>query len=278
MQHNTTGTLNTAVGNGALGGNTTGGRNTAVGDCALCGNNGISNTAVGTETLQNINTGSNNIAIGDYAGFSLGNGNYNIEIGNSGGADPSESNVIRIGTKGVQTAAHVAGIYNSAITALSPLPVVVNSNGRLGYLPSAARYKRDVRDMGNASNGLLKLRPVSFRYKQDPAGALQYGLIAEEVQLVHPELVTHGPDGKVESVRYELLPALLINEAQRQAKESKQKDAQIAALQRRIVSQQHQITALQKKDAQIDALAQRMNALERQVRSAKPEHLASAIR
>lgn len=232
--------------------------------------------AFGQEALDGETTGFGNIAVGVGAGVNLTTGNDDIDIGADGVA--GESKVIRIGARGLQTQAFVQGIYNSALSTLSPRPVVVNSNGRLGYMPSAALYKRDIRDMSDASSGLMKLRPVSFRYKEDPAGTLQYGLIAEEVERVYPELVTRGDDGKVESVRYELLPALLINEAQRQAKEGKQKDAQIEALQRQIVSQQHQIAALKKKDAQIDALAERMNALERQSRVARPEHLASAMR
>jgi Chaperone of endosialidase len=277
LQDNTTGNGNVAVGNDASIANTTGGSNTAIGGGAMGLNTtGSNNTAIGLLALYANGTGSGNIAIGGNAGQNLTTGDNNIDISHPG--LPGESNTIRIGTKGTQTEAFVQGIYDSALTALSPRPVVVNSNGRLGYMPSAARYKRDIRDMGDTSSGLMKLRPVSFRYKEDPAGRLQYGLIAEEVQRVYPELVTRGDDGKLDGVRYELLPALLINEAQRQAKESKQKDAQIAALQRQIVSQQHQITALQKKDAQIDAVAERMNALERQVRLARPDHLASAMR
>ena len=283
---NTTGKSNAATGTVALGSNTTGDRNTAMGTLALMDSTtgsdntatgldaltfdvtGGENTATGSSALKN-STGSNNIAIGYEGGISLTTGDNNIDIGNEGVA--AEADTIRIGTKGTQTRTLVAGIYDSALTSLSPLPVVVNSNGRLGYMPSAARYKRDIHDMGDASNGLLKLRPVSFRYKQDPAGTLQYGLIAEEVERVYPELVAHGDDGKVEAVRYELLPAMLVNEVQKLAKENQRKDAQIAA-------QQREIEALKKKDAQVDALAERMNALERQVGLARPEHLASATR
>ena len=119
------------------------------------------------------------------------------------------------------------------------------------------------------------MRPVSFRYKQDPEGSVQYGLIAEEVQRLYPELVTSGSDGKVDGVRYDLLPPMLVNEMQKLARE---KDAQIAALRRQVASQQKQIDALKKKDAQIDALAERMNALEQQARLARAEHLVSAMR
>lgn len=151
------------------------------------------------------------------------------------------------------------------------MPVVVNINGRLGFLGSSARYKRDIRDMGDASAGLLRLRPVSFRYKQDAKGTLQYGLIAEEVARVYPELVTYGADGKVETVAYHLLPAMLLNEMQRQVRENQRKDAQIVALQK-------QIESLQKKTARIDTLTARLNALEQQARRAGPDRLAAATR
>jgi uncharacterized protein involved in exopolysaccharide biosynthesis len=129
--------------------------------------------------------------------------------------------------------------------------------------------------MGDASDKLMKLRPVTFTYKADSTGIQQYGLIAEEVEKVYPELVIDGADGKPETVAYQVLPAMLLNEVQKQARD---KDAQIAALRRQVASQEKQIDALKKKDAQIDALAERMNALERQARLARPEHLASAMR
>ena len=112
---------------------------------------------------------------------------------------------------------------------------------------------------------------MSFRYKQDPKGTLQYGLIAEEVERVYPELVIRGDDGKVEGVRYDMLPALLLKELQKQTWENRRKDARIAAL-------QQQVDVLKKKSAQIDALVERLSALEAQARMARPECLAAAIR
>ena len=252
LRDNTSGTENTADGAGALADNTTGGNNTAIGGVALSRNT----------------TGSGNIAIGVGAGEALTTGNNNIEIGNVGFA--SDTKTIRIGTNGTATRTLIAGINNSPIFA-SSVPVVVNINGRLGFLGSSARYKRDIRDMGDASAGLLRLRPVSFRYKQDAKGTLQYGLIAEEVARVYPELVTYGADGKVETVAYHLLPAMLLNEMQRQVRENQRKDAQIVALQK-------QIESLQKKTARIDTLTARLNALEQQARRAGPDRLAAATR
>jgi len=261
LRDNTAGGDNTAAGLGALGSNTTGDGNTAAGAGALEDNTtGGDNTAAGTDALDSNTTGSVNIAVGSAAGSNLTTGSNNIDIGNEGVA--AESSTIRIGTQGTQTDTFIAGIFGNAKT--KGCEVVVESTGQLECVKSAARYKRDIHDMGRSSEGLMKLRPVTFRYKQDPAGTLQYGLVAEEVARVYPELVVRDADGKVESVSYWMLTSMLLNELQRQAKENK-----------RLVEQ---VVALKKRDAQIDALAERMNVLERQARLARPEHLVSAMR
>jgi len=251
--------------------NTTGVNNTA----ALQNNaTGTDNTATGVDALS-ANTGSTNIGIGTNAGENLTTGDNNIDIGNEGVA--AESNTIRIGTQGTQTDTFITGIFGSS-KIKKACEVVVETTGLLGCVKSSARYKRDIRDMGDASDKLMKLRPVSFTYKVDSTGIQQYGLIAEEVEKVYPELVIDDADGNAETVAYQVLPAMLLNEAQKQSRQIARKDAQITALQRQMASQQKQIDALKKKDAQIDALAERMNALERQARLARPEHLASAMR
>lgn len=145
---------------------------------------------------------------------------------------------------------------------------MANNAGMLGCTKSSARYKRDIHDMGDASDKLMKLRPVTFEYKEDSERVEQYGLIAEEVEKVYPELVIDGSDGRPETVEYQVLPAMLLNEVQKQARQLAQKDAQIASMHRQMASQQKQV----------DALAERMNALERQVRLERSEHLASAMR
>ena len=278
LYSNTTGSSNTAAGVDALLSNTTGGENTAAGVFALEENTtGGDNTAIGGKgvlngALGNNTSGSNNVAVGTDAGGNLTTGSNNIDVGNGGVA--GESNTIRSGTQGTQTATYIAGIFGTP-KIKKACGVVVETTGLLGCVKSSARYKRDIRDMGDASDKLMKLRPVTFRYKADSTGTEQYGLIAEEVEKVYPELVIDGADGKAETVAYQVLPAMLLNEVQKQARD---KDAQIAALRRQVASQEKQIDALKKKDAQIDALAERMNALERQARLARPEHLASAMR
>ena len=181
---NTTGLQNTAVGAGALHSNTLGFDNTAIGFGALGTENteGTNNTAIGFGALA-LNRGDRNIGVGDSAGVQLSTGNDNIDIGNRG--VPAESDTIRIGDPSIQTATYIAGISGAKFPTPSgfasfPRPVFVDSSGHLatgfGFAtPSSARYKRDVRDMGDASTGVLKLRPVSFRYKQDPPGRCSTG-------------------------------------------------------------------------------------------------------
>jgi hypothetical protein len=264
---NTTAGANTATGRGALAVNTMGDHNTAVGDSALSSNTtGFSNTAIGAAALINT-TGSNNVAVGMDAGGNLATGSNNIDIGNVGVA--ADTNTIRIGTKGTQTRTFIAGISGSSVFVGSP--VLVNANGRLGVPVSSARYKRDIHDMGDVSDRLMKLRPVTFRYKEDPNGTLQYGLVAEEVAQVYPELVTYGEDGKPQSVGYHLLPAMLLNEMQKQVRENRRKDAQIAALRK-------QVESLQKETARIEVLTARLCGLEQRADKTWPERLTAAMR
>ena len=156
-------------------------------------------------------TGNNNIALGWEAGDNLTTGSNNIEIGSPG--VPDEDSTIRLGTQGTQTATFIAGVSSTAIMGVD---VVVGSDGQLGVAASSLRYKRDVRSLDNRSQRLWQLRPVTFRYKQDPQGQRQYGLIAEEVAKVFPELVVRGSKGELESVQYRELIPLMLNEMQHQ--------------------------------------------------------------
>jgi hypothetical protein len=222
----TSGSYNTGIGLQALYGNTSGNDNTASGAEALLMNgSGSQNTAVGANALENNGTGGNNIAIGFNAGMSLSTGSNNIDIGNDG--VEGESDITRIGTNGIQSRVFIAGISGKNVKGAE---VVVSSDGQLGVVKSSARYKRDIRDMGEASSKLMKLRPVTFRYREDPAGTIQYGLVAEEVARIYPELVIYGEDGKVESVRYSELTGMLLNELQKQRSENARLAAQIKQL------------------------------------------------
>ncbi len=181
--------------------------------------------ASGVNALLSNTTGSNNIAIGISAGLNLTTGNYNICIGNSGVA--GESSTIRIGT--AQTATFLAGV-NGVMTGGTGTPVLIDANGQLGTISSSARFKDEIQDMGEATEALLKLRPVTFRYKAQPEGRTQFGLIAEEVVKVMPELVVCSSSGEVETVLYHEMPAMLLNELQKQQREIQELKSELAAL------------------------------------------------
>jgi len=245
LDANTTGSLNTAVGTGSLPSNTTGNTNTAVGVESLNSNTtASSNTAVGYEALAFTSTGGNNtalganalgrtsgtdnIGIGVLAGVNIAGGSNNIDIGNH--APGNESNTIRIGDITKQTATFIAGI--DGVTISSGTQVLIDSNGQLGTLTSSLRFKEDVQTMGDASHDLMKLRPVVFHYKapyDDGSHLLQYGLIAEEVAKVYPDLVQYDAKGQPFTVRYHEINAMLLNEIQKQ---KAQLDAQEARIQK----------------------------------------------
>jgi trimeric autotransporter adhesin len=210
---NTTGYRNNAVGSQAMYHNTVGYANNGQGYATLFRNTtGNFNNAVGYLALYNNTTGSYNVAIGQYAGYALSNGSNNIYIANQGGT--AENGVIRIGAPSTQTVTYVAGIENAKITGSA---VYVTSSGQLGVLASSERYKTAIAPMDAANTEKLQqLRPVSFHLKSDPKGAVQYGLIAEEVDKVYPELVIRDEAGKIQGVRYDELAPILLNEVQKE--------------------------------------------------------------
>jgi hypothetical protein len=253
---NTTGLQNTASGSQALGSNTTGVGNTASGVAALFTNTtGNVNTAIGVSAGAFLRTGNSNIMVGVSAGRQFqSNESNNIDIGNEGVAGDgtaTNSGVIRIGEDitqggcpvGCQAATYIAAI-NGVTTGGAAVPVLVDSNGQLGTVLSSRRYKEDIHDMGSASDGLLRLRPVTFRYKKryaDGSKPIQYGLVAEEVADVYPDLVVRGKDGKVETVQYYKLDAMLLNEVQKLDKLHASDQAEIAQLQSQIAEQRKQV-------------------------------------
>jgi hypothetical protein len=257
LQKNTTGLDNVASGSQALQSNTTGDNNTASGNQALSANTtGDNNTASGSQSLQSNTTGSYNIAVGQGAGGNLTTGNGNIDIGNAGIA--GDSGVIRIGTAGTQTSAYVAGIYGG--TPGSPnLLVCIDANGTLGTsgcssTPSSRRFKEQITDMGDSSSKLLQLRPVTFFYKpqyDDGSRALQYGLIAEEVAELYPDMVGYDKDGQPSSVKYQSLTPMLLNEVQKQNAQLQDQNAQ---LQNEVQLQQEENRKLEDRLAALEAL------------------------
>jgi hypothetical protein len=221
---NEAGSTNTASGGYALYRNTDGSRNTATGYSALFANTtGNQNTGSGNYTLQRNSTGSRNTAIGYTAGYNtLGSDNILI---NNFGVFSDESNVLRIGqstgTGSFQLAkAFIHGIRGGVDPGNDPVQVMIDQFGQLHTVPSTREVKQDVQDLGPLADRLLELRPVAFRLEQhvasDPATPLQFGLIAEEVAEVFPELVVYDATGKPQTVRYHLLSSLLLGELQRQ--------------------------------------------------------------
>ncbi|HMF07108.1 MAG TPA: tail fiber domain-containing protein [Methylocella sp.] len=229
---NTTGASNTATGVNALFTNTTGSFNTAIGVDALEYATAGNNTATGYFALRNNTTGSNNIAMGIGGGVNLTTGSNNIEIGNQGVA--RESNTIRIGTVGTQKATFIAGIRGA--TVLGGITVVVGPDGHLGTSNSSARFKEAIKPMGKASEAILALKPVTFRYKHklDPEGIPQFGLVAEQVEKVNPDLIARDHQGKVITVRYEAVNAMLLNEFLKEHRKVQELEATIARQQKEI--------------------------------------------
>lgn len=246
----TTGTSNVAVGSSALGSVVTGGFNVAVGFASLFSATGSTNTALGYVSGYNVTfggdnvllgyqagygltTGSDNVAIGAFAGSLPTTGSNNIHIGNAGAS--GDFNTIKIGIQGTQVNTYVAGIRGQTPATASPHTVVIGSDGELGSVVSSRRFKDDIADMGEASARLLALRPVTFRYKQpmqDGSRPIDFGLIAEEVAEAFPELATRDQDGVIDGVAYHKMPALLLNELQKQQRTIDVLQAELTELKR----------------------------------------------
>jgi hypothetical protein len=266
------GTNNTAIGGSTLSWNLGGSNNTAVGAQALNGNEGSYNTAIGAVALQentganntaggwqalytntggNANTafgantlfwmggGSNNIALGYNAGLNI-QGSNNIDIGNN--ALAADSGVIRIGTSGTQTATYIAGVVNVTTGQNNALAVVVDSNGQLGTVSSSRRGKHDIADMGDTTETIMNLRPVRFRYNvHGNEGPRQYGLIAEEVAEVSPDLVARNKDGEIETVFYDKINAMLLNQVQTQQRLIEEQNRLVQQLETRVTELENRV-------------------------------------
>ena len=236
LYSNTTGIWNTANGWGALHSNIDGSYNAADGLQALFSNtSGTYNTASGHNALFSNTTGGNNIGLGVGAGGALTTGSNNIDIGNSGVA--GESAKIRIGTKPTHKNTYIAGIYG--VTVARGIGVIIDNTGHLGTTTSSARFKDEIKPMDKASEAILSLKPVTFRYKKelDPDSTAQFGLVAEEVAKVNPDLVARDEEGKPYTVRYEAVNAMLLNEFLKEHRKVEEQEAAITGL-RSLVAQQ----------------------------------------
>ena len=239
---NTTGNGNTGTGDQALIENTTGDSNTADGVGALLRNTtGGSNTAIGAGALSFNTAGNNNIVLGVSAGSNLTTGSNNIDIGAAGVA--GESAKIRIGKQGTQNGTFIAGIAGVPVTGST---VVVNTNGKLGVAASSARFKQAIKPMDKASEAILALKPVTFHYKEeiDPNGVPQFGLVAEQVEKINPDLVVRDAEGKAYTVRYDAVNAMLLNEFLKEHRNVTEQQSTIAELKTTVAQQQKKIEAL----------------------------------
>jgi hypothetical protein len=209
--------------------------------------------ANGFQALLN-NTGSNNIGLGSNAGINLTTGRNNIDIGNAGVA--GESGRIRIGTAGTQTASFIAGISGVAVP--GGVGVIVGNNGRLGTVVSSERFKDAIKPMDKASEAILALQPVTFHYKQeiDPAGIPQFGLVAEQVEKVNPDLVARDDHGKPYTVRYEAVNPMLLNEFLKEHRKNEEQEATITQLKKEmktvVARLEEQAVQIQKVSAELE--------------------------
>jgi hypothetical protein len=253
--NNTTGSVNAFYGNSAGGQNTDGSDDVFVGSYAGVGNtHGNGNTFVGWGAGWHNTTGSSNIFIGDTAGYNNTTGQFDVYIWTAGPASGTESNTLRLGDPNAQNTAYIAGVYGS--TSASGIPVYIDSNGQLGTQTSSLRFKEQIADMGDSTAALMKLRPVTFVYKPEYSNGertLQYGLIAEEVAKVYPELVAYDNEGQPYSVRYQYLSTMLLNEAQKQYRRAEAQAEVIKTQEQKIDSQQSQIEEMQQRLSRLEA-------------------------
>lgn len=236
LVNNTNASRNTAVGSRALHNNSDGSSNTANGFRALVNNTGgHRNTAIGSDALYSNTTGSHNLAIGESAGFDNATGSNNIYLGHGAYGSTSDAGVIRIGGFGFQSKTYIEGI--SGAMGDFTADVCIQGSNQLGPCgASSARFKQDVRPLGDLPRGFFALRPVSFRYREEFSGeeepTLRYGLIAEEVAAVFPSLVGYDDEGRPQTVRYDLLTPLLLGEIQHQKNELEDLRQAVAGLRR----------------------------------------------
>ena len=277
-----TGFFNTAMGSQAMASDQTGGLNTGIGWAALLnGTSAGANTGFGALALLLNRTGNDNVAFGECAGKAI-TGNNNIDIGNPG--DSSDSNTIRIGNPVAfmdppcqphvkHTATYIAGISGVAVAGD---PVFAKSDGQLGVAPSSERFKNDIKPMDDASEAILGLKPVTFRYKGnlDPKHITRFGLVAEEVEKVNPDLVARDEKGDVYTVRYEAVNAMLLNEFLKEHRKVEKQETTIGELKSTMAKQEataaKQEATIARQQKQIEALTTGLQRVSDQLKLSGP--------
>jgi trimeric autotransporter adhesin len=272
------GELNTAIGAFALFSNTgspfpAGRFNTATGGTALLNNTGAGNTATGAQALQSNTTGNGNTAVGGNALVSNTSGNGNVALGSSaGGNQTTGSNNVYIGADiggiaGESDACYIRSIFGQ--TSVNGVAVLINSNNKLGTITSSKRFKENIEPMDRASEVLFSLKPISFRYKKeiDPAGTSQFGLVAEDVEKVNPDLVVRDKQGKAYSVRYDAVNAMLLNEFLKAHRKMQELESKVGKQEATAAKQEATIAVQQK---QIEALTAGLQNVSAQLEASKP--------
>jgi hypothetical protein len=274
LNSNLGGNLNTALGVAALGHNTTGSNNIAIGHDALNDlEDGNDNTAIGENTLSDMGGGEGNTAVGDGA---LVNslGNFNTALGQDAGkAVALVSNVICIGSPGanVGNSCFIGQIRGVMTARNDALPVVIDSAGQLGTMSSSKRFKKDIKPMESTSNSILDLEPVTFHYKSDKSNTPQFGLIAEEVAKVNPNLVVRDKDGQIYTVRYDAVNAMLLNEFLKEHKQVEEQQATITQLNLTVAQQKKDFQGtVAKLNARLDDQTSQIQKVSAQLEASKP--------
>ncbi len=258
LSANIHGDLNTAVGLAALQ-NTVNSDNTAVGAGALSLNTiGAGNTAVGHSALHDDVIGGSNTAIGSGA-LEHALAGFNIGVGpNAGSAVVNSHDVICIGSPGaeVNDSCFIGNIRGVTTDLNDAVAVLIDSAGQLGTMSSSQRFKKDIKPMETTSDSILSLKPVTFHYKSDKSNTPQFGLIAEEVAKVNPNLVVHDKDGQIYTVRYEAVNAMLLNEFLKEHKKVQDLEGTVAQQQKgmEVLTAQlrEQAAQIQKVSAQVE--------------------------
>jgi len=264
LRDNTSGFFNNAIGAAALDDNVVGSFNNAHGRGALQASDGDENNAFGDAALFNNVTGSANTALGDDALVNCIDGSFNVAVGDEAGTSiVSASNMVAIGATGAgpfadtSNTCFIASIFDQPVSdSGTAQDVYVDQFNVLGFLPSSQRFKHDIQPMDKASEKLYGLKPVTFKYNSDKTGRTQYGVIAEEVAKVAPDLVFRGKNGDVQTVRFEQINAMVLNEFLKEHKKVQEQEATIAQLKNEmqiVVAQlKEQAALIQKVGAQIE--------------------------
>jgi uncharacterized coiled-coil protein SlyX len=276
---NTTGNGSTADGYHALFSNTSGIGNTANGFSALINNTiGSNNTAIGEAALHTNTTGNNNTALGPFAGPNS-TGNVNAFVGYNAGINvTTASNVIAIGANvagaDVDNTCYIGNIFGVTTQNANAIPVLMDSNNQLGTMSSSKRFKKEIKPMDTASESILALKPVTFHYKSDQTSTPQFGLIAEEVAAVNPDLVVRDKNGEIYTVRYDAVNAMLLNEFLKEHKKVEQQQATIAEQQASIAELKSTVAQQQKGmevlTAQLKEQGVQMQRVSGQLEASKP--------